>query len=297
LSPLNFILMNEIIVNNGPDINPSWDNIIAINHDFAGTVPIVPHANLAANGQLLNGQDYFYKVVARMEQRIVEVAVTGGQTSAWVIKDPVGGRIFWRLWDDAGVRKVQLYRSPDLILAYGYRTGNGSITLNSVNDVGTSGSVTVAYTTADNGYLDITKDVLVGYEEATATPTGNNRTINITWTLQTGVLIEYRIYRGTTTKVYDRVFTTTGSSFHDDGLQIPIYDVPVPKKHLTVTPGFTPATYVGTIDRPAKSWLCFEMRDKRQWDIDLTKVTNQPTWNLNTQVATQQAMNDVQTWL
>ena len=289
--------MNEIIVSNGPDIYPSWDNQIMICYDFMGTTPINSVASLDAGGQLLNGQAYYYKVVARMEQLIVETAVTGGQTANWVIKDPPAGRIFWRLWNDGGVRKVQLYRSPDIMLAYGSKTGDGTVVLNSINDAGTSGSVDVTYTTADDGYLDITKDTLVGYEEVTATPTGNNRIIVIDYDPQEGVVVEYRVYRGTTSGIYDRCFHATTNPFRDNGLQIPIVDVPIPKKHLTVTHGFAPATYVGGFDRPAKSWLSFEMRDKKQWDIDLIKVTNQPTWNLNTQAATQQAMNDVLNWL
>ena len=67
-----------------------------------------------------------------------------------------------------------------------------------------------------DGYLDITKDTLVGYEEVTATPTGNNRIIVIDYDPQEGVVVEYRVYRGTTSGISDRCFHATTNPFRDN---------------------------------------------------------------------------------
>ena len=291
--------MNNVIIVNGPDHNPQWNDLIALSYDLSGTTSITPVAALVAGGQLLDGSDYFYKVVAVMDQLLIEGGDGGNQLSAWTIKSPEAGIYKWRLWDDAGDRYIQIYKNQEHILAVGSRTGDGVITFSEKMNSGISGTVTVAYTADDTGTLEIKKDTLVGYTEVTETPSGANLTIRVSWTAPLGVVKEYRIYKGMATGEYDYFYTSAATPLTDTGVPgilVPKCDVKIPKDGLSVMGSFKSATTISGREYPAKSGVHFE-GPTICMDVDLTKVTNQPTWNLGTMASTQAADNDINNWL
>ncbi len=297
--------MAKLIIVNGSDHDPSWADNVVISYDFTGDTTLNPTAAPSAGGMLLDGTTYYYKVIARMANWIVEEGDSATQLSAWSLTAPHGFKCFWELTNSGTTRRVTLYSSTntDYMLATGTRTGDGSITLTEKNGSGINGSVTVAYTADDSGsdnILTYTCDAIVGFDEVNATPSATNLSVDLAWDAPMGSLIEYRIYRGTTTAIYDYFYKPTTNTYTDTGSCTPVYDEIYPK-HRIINPStlFIPATTANGTVKDARCVLEFGL----DWgepilvDYDLKEITNQPTWNLGTEAATSQARIDFNSWL
>jgi len=287
--------MGNVLISNGPDIHPQWNDCIALSYDFAGTTVINPVAAAAAGGQLLDGTTYYYKVVAVMDQ-LITCAST--QLASWTINTPTKIEGFFELNNTGTTRRVRLYTNNNFTLAMGTRTGDGAITLAEVNGSGITGTVTVTYTVDEVGSLLVENDKLVGYEEASATPAGANLSIDLTWDAQKGVVKEYRIYKGISARTYDYFYATDTATFTDAGTNIPRCDEKIYKTQITHVSGrFYPATTVNGVYKLPQSGVFIKKYDETRFWLNLLEVTNQPTWNLGTAAATQQADDDINDWL
>lgn len=297
--------MAKLIITNGSVIDPSWSQSLIMCYDYTGDVTLNPTATPAAGGQLIDGDTYYYKVVARMAELIRVDGDSANQLSAWSLNAPNGFRAFWELTNSGTTRRVNIYShtNHDYLLAYGTRTNDGAITLNAVNGSGISGSVTVAFSAADAGSDNIIRydcDAIVGFDEVNATPAGANLTIDLAWDAPLGVLIEYRVYCGMATGVYDYFYKVATNSLSDTGLVTKCFDESITKSRVAhVSSLFIPATTANGTEKDARCVLQLYMDwgESHPYDINLKDVTNQPTWNAGTQAATAQAQIDINDWL
>lgn len=87
-------------------------------------------------------------------QSITEAGDGASQLSAWGIYGADGETLTWILTNSSSTRKVSLYRgtsTTNLLVATGTVVNDGIIYLNTVNESGVSGVVTVAYSADDTG--------------------------------------------------------------------------------------------------------------------------------------------------
>jgi len=290
--------MNLIIVN-GPDLSPAFAGKIGLTYDYTGTNAITLASALAAGGSLITGEEYFYKVVAVVKKGHVVLgddkgALGAAMMSDWRFFGHIPEKMYWRFVNPGGgVRAITITSDPNgqFVLAAGQRMGAGTIILAEQNSSGLYGSVTCTATADDagNDNIILTKyNYYEGNEETSETIIGGTQTVSLSWDPIEGDVV-YRIYRGMATGVYDGFFITTGVTFSDDGTSYLSADELINKADVQFAKGiYEPATS----EYAVQSKLYVKMYFGEDFNIDLTKVTNQPTWNLGTAVSTLQAQND-----
>ncbi len=298
--------MHKLIITNGPELNPAWADRIAVSKDYIAGGTIGLSSALAAGGSLVDGESYYYKVVAIMRKKLTISGDSGNQLSALAIDGPAPGKLFWKLTNSGTTRTFVLSRDPQWlqIVASGTRTGNGVITLSEVSQSKISGSVTVTYTADDGGsdnIITVEHSTFVGNEEETQTIVPGTETITLSWTAPGGEIDGYRIYRGSASGVYDGFFVaaSTATSFTDDGTTFMTSDEQWFKSDIRLVSGvFLPAG-----SPLGYAWLpkCvlhvnFNKADRLQ-TIDLTKVSNHPLWSTGLMPSVYQAENDFNEWL
>ena len=300
-------MLKGIIVNNGTNVDASYTQKIIFADYYKGSLPINPIASLVSGGSLDGSQAYFYQVTALTDRYITVTGDTSTQLSLIDINCLAGTRLFWQLTTVSGKFVFSLASDPNgqYLVATGSRTGNGIILFTSLNDSKISGTVTVAHSVdvyfTTTKYIDIAKNVEIGYEEVTQSTT-TSRTINLSWDAITGVT-EYRIYRGKTTGVYEGFFSVTtngtvGVPFVDDGSKKLQYDWQLNTPNMIgVSKTFSEERYINNILVPTISRINIELHDKRPFMLNLLTVINQPTWNTGTASATEQALNDISSWI
>jgi len=297
-------MSKKLIIKNGVDINPNWTNRIAISYDLSGSGVINPTSTLAAGGSLVNGQAYYYKVVAVMQRHINLAGDSLSQLSGLTVNAPNGGKWFWGLYNSGTTRTFSISTDAygQYVVATGSRTGDGLITISEKNGSGINGSVTVAFSANVSGsaqYFEIKGSELVGYEETTKTATAANMTINLAWTAQIDVLEGYRIYRGTTAGVYDGFFNSATNSFVDDGTkELDCDETFAIDEIINVSGRFIAAANVNGRQLESQSSLMIHMVDSDDnRTINLKDVTSPAGWNLGTNASTQVAEAEFNSWI
>lgn len=300
-------MVKGIIVNNGTSLDNSYTHKITFADYYKGSIAINPIATLVTGGSLDGSQAYFYQVTALTDRYITITGDAANQLSLLDINCLAEQRLFWQLTSVSGVLTFTLASDPNgqYLVAQGHRTGDGVILFNALNDNKISGTVTVAYSAdiyfTDTHYVDIAKNVEIGYEEVTATTT-TDKTITLSWDKITGVT-EYRIYRGKTTGIYDGYFSTTvngtvGSPFVDNGAAKLKYDWQLNEANIIgVSKTFSAERYINGVLVPTVSRVSIMLKDRMPFMLDLQKVKNQPTWNTGTASATEQALIDISSWI
>lgn len=299
--------MAKLIISNGSDHDPAWAQSIVLSHDYTGAETLNPAAAIATGGMLLDGTTYYYKVVARMAEWIVEAGDSANQLSAWSFNSPHAFKAYWELTNSGTTRRVNIYShaNHDYLLAYGTRTNDGAIVLNQVNGSGITGAVTVAYTADDSGSdntISYECDAVLGFDEVDATPAGTDLQVDLTWDAPLGVLTEYRVYVGTATGIYDYFFSVATNSYSHTGLptETKHFDELIAKKRIANVKGiFIPATTANGSVKEARSLisLAIDWGESHPVEFNLQDITNQATWNLGTMAATHQAEVDINNWL
>ncbi len=299
--------MHKLIISNGPEINPAWTDRIAISKDYTGNGALTLTSALASGGSLIDGTKYYYKVVAIMNQQIIvngDLAIP--QVTSITLDGPTGNKLFWKLTNTTTTRKFVVSRDPDQfdIVATGTRTNDGVISLTQVNGSRISGSVTVAYTADDGGssnILEIKYGNIVGTEETSETITTGNNTVALAWVAPIGTIAGYRVYRGTASGVYDGFIqvASTATTYSDTGAVMLSADETWFKHDIRLVSGeFLPSGNPTGIPYNTRTMLHVNFnKAERLQIIDLQSVSNQPTWNLGTEICVQNAVNDINGWL
>ena len=298
-------MRDKITLQNGAILEPSWTDDVVLCYDYTGNTTLNPGASLAAGGTLIDGDAYYYKVIARMARLITVSGDATGQLSAWSLNAYDGFKCFWELTDDGGDRKVTLYKSAtmDYVLATGTRNGDGAIDLVEKNGSGINGTVSVVYTADDSGSdntIVYECNAVLGFDEVTETPAATDLSIDLAWDAPFGDLIEYRVYCGKTSGAYDFFYTSATNSLTDDGSLVKCYDEKYPKWRI-INPStlFIQSTYVNGVYKDAKSILQLgvDFGESHLIEYDLRDISNQPTWNLGTEAATTTARMEFVSWL
>lgn len=155
----------------------------------------------------------------------------------------------------------------------------------------------------------------IGSAEVNATPSGGNRTINLTWDLQSdwGLAHEYRVYRSTTSGVYTSgFFRASTNSFSDTGAKtLETGTIPssqafnsVQKDYIfydninTITTTLMPEYSLnGELIPVATKLTLHNKKGCVVFECELQDVINQGTWNLGTAAACEQAKLDINSWI
>jgi len=295
--------MHKLIITNGPDLNPSWTDRIAVTKDYQGKGALTLLSALGAGGSLVVGNDYFYKVIALVRKGITIAGDGAGQLSAITLDGPVTGKLFWKLTNTGTTRTFVLARDPQWlqIVASGTRANDGVLTFTAVNGSLINGTVTVAYTADDGGddnTITVAHTYYAGNEEATETIVTATRTIDLTWTAPSGEVDGYRIYRGDATGVYDGFFTSVTNSYSDDGTTSLSADEAWFKDDIRIVSGhFLPPGSPLGLAHLTKCTLNVTMKDGTVYPIDLTKVSNHATWSTGLFDSVYVAENEFNEWL
>jgi hypothetical protein len=305
-------MIKGLIVNDGIDVNTIYDGEIVFAQHYVGTIyPLSPAAPSIVDAVIGNGLPngtYYYSIVALANVNIIINNDTANQLSALILNCQIEQELFWTLRKNTVTNVITFTLCQDMngqmVIAQGSRTGNGVINLVGQNDnYNISGQVTVAYTAdsvSSNNTIYIAKNVEVGLatEEVSDTISVSGKGISLSWNAVSDVK-EYRIYRGTTSGIYDGFMVTDTNSFIDDGHDILGYDFKRAKRLVNgISQEFIPQKLDEGNLIPAKSFVYFEFnRTDKDFALNLQTVTNQPTWNLNTAAATAQALKDINGWL
>jgi hypothetical protein len=298
--------MYKLLITNGPELNPAWTDRIAVSKYYIADGALTLSSAQAAGGLLIDGEAYFYKVVAVMKKKLTISGDTSTQLSALSIDGPAPQKLFWKLTKTGTTVTFVLSRDPSWleIVASGTRTNNGVLTFTEVNNSRINGAVTVAYTVDDGGndnIITIEHSTFVGNEETTETIVAGTNTINLSWTAPGGEIDGYRVYRGSTTDCYDGFFALQPNvtTYSDTGEAFMTADEAWMKSDIRlVSEVFLPAG-----SPQGYAWLpkCqlhvnFNKANRLQI-IDLTKVGNHPLWSTGLMPSVFQALNDFNEWL
>ena len=295
----------KLIVQNGVDVNPLYKDRILFSNFYEGRVyPALASASLAAGGQLILGNTYYYKVVCVCDKYVVLSGDTATQLSNFDIDIFATNfqKLTWSLHDDAGVRVFELWNGNTKV-ARGFRTGDGSLSFDEIAESGVRGTVTVTYsaTDADPGNtIIIERDVVIQSAEVHEHPLGADLKIQVGWTPPIDNVKATYLYRGTTTGVYDGYFLLAGTaaSFTDDGTRSFDFDASITTENVVAHREFLPEGYVGSLWHPCSSRIAWRFTGDHFFNyIDCTKVINKPTWNAATEVANITAFNEFSTWI
>jgi hypothetical protein len=298
--------MHKLIISNGVDLNPAYTDRIAVSKEYFSTEVLAASTSLAAGGSLVVGTKYYYKVAAIMRKKVKVDGDTAGQLTGLGIDGPTSGKLYWKLKDSAGTRSLSISRDRygfDLV-ASGSRAGDGAIVLEERNQSKVSGLVTVNYTADDvdtSNSITIEHGVFIVSAEDSETTTAVNATVDVSWTPVNGEIDGYRIYRGTAAGCYDGFFVADQGDtlFSDDGTKTLMSDEQWFKHDIRLVSGvFLPA---GSPQGYAFLNKCclhvnFNKADRLQI-IDLTKVSNHPTWSTGVMASVYTAQNDFNEWL
>lgn len=293
-------MIKGVILKKGTDVDPLYTSSILMSNDFSSSNTINPIIALASGGSLLPNTEYFYKIVA-LTPMWIQDSQSSSQLSNVNLVTTTQTLLYYRLQSKAGVVTLTLSsdKNGQYVVAQGSKTGNGSITLGMQCDSGVYGTATVTYTADVMGsayYLTIAKNQEVGYEEVSVTTTGADMKINLTCNAVSNA-IEYRVYRGTATGIYDGFFSSATNSFTDDGTVTLGFDANInTKKILTILKTYLPSQT--NEEHDSKSDRIFIRMDGKLEDItiDVKSVTNQPTWNDGTLQGLTQAERDLNAW-
>ena len=175
---------------------------------------------------------------------------------------------------------------------------------------------------ADTYYYVVTE---MGYNgeskksaEINVTTAGGNLTAALTWDLASGYsafVSEYRVYRGTTSGVYDGFFRVTTNSFNDDGtFDMDISNTVPPTSNTitslektrirldeicTISGLFVPeysGDFFGNKRQAINRVELFSTDDKMLARIDIESVLYPTTWNTGTQAGNEVAKATIASW-
>jgi hypothetical protein len=295
-------MIKGIIVNNGVDVDPTYINRICFTDDYIGTIENNPTA-AAASGGVLAPDEYFYKIIGMADRHIVVESDVSTQLANLDIICLTAGKYFWRLTNTGTTRKFVVSSDPNgqYVMASGTRSGDGAITLSEQNGSKMTGSVTVTYSADDVGQdniVNVYKDIEVGITEVSATTTIANATIDLTWDAITAGY--YRIYRGTTTGIYDGFMSvTSATSFSDTGATKLEFDWTIVKEHIQGThETFIDTRKINDVVIPLRSYVHIILHKEDKYAIiACNDVTNKPTWHGTTEAATKIALLEINSWL
>jgi hypothetical protein len=154
----------------------------------------------------------------------------------------------------------------------------------------------------------------ISNEISQAITTGGDNSVEFTMTSATGISV-YRIYRGTSTGVYDGFMEISNTSATvtviDAGnfiLKTPIMPVPTAdplasystirkSDILSVVPIFMEATIVDDLPKASQTKVSLVMRDGHSYVIDLKLVVNQSTWSTGDENGVMLAVEMLNDWV
>lgn len=266
--------MNEINVYNGCDVNTLWTDRIAILQFPEASRPTSLAATAtAASTSSLDAGKYYYAVTAiGMNGESIaslEVNATTDSTDNTVVLT----------WDEqTGVDEYRVYRGT---ASSNYKCyfiarpdGTTPATITIVDD-GThllEENYDVYNATKTYAKLDLVVYGNVLYESAS---TSNK---NHTPSASSGY---WRVIKAMTPAASANLFYST----------IRKSDI------MSVVPYFSPELLIDGEVKAKRSYIRLEKQNGKQYNIDLLRVANQPTWNLGTAASTQAALADIESWL
>lgn len=266
--------MNEINVYNGCDVNTLWTDRIAILQFPEASRPtsLAATATAAATSSL-NAGKYYYAVTA--------IGMNGESIASLEVNattDSTDNTVVLTFDEQTGVDEYRVYRG----------TTSGSYTCYFI--ARPDGAVPATITVTDDGtlmleesydYYSATKIFAKGdlavranvlYESA------NSSNLNNAPTASSGY---WRVIKAMTPAASANLFYST----------IRKSDI------MSVVPYFSPELLIDGETKAKRSYIRLEKQNGTQYNIDLLRVANQPTWNLGTAAATQTALADIESWL
>lgn len=261
--------MKALSIDNGVNINPLWTDRIAIAlypSAVKVTTPVATAAPATVSSSLPAGH-YFYAIsaIGALAEGILsdEVDATTDSTN-----DAVG----LTFDQQAGISEYRIYR--------GVASGEYTEVFVCKTDAGTFED--------DGSHIALEK-----YDSWSASKQ---------YYVGDVVILSNIVYKCVLTNLNESPAGAMGywvvvKSFVKSEAPAEIYDVIRKKDIVAVHPIFLPEIVIDGEVKPLISKITLEKQNGKMYYIDLTKVVNQPTWNLGTYAATHKAALDINTWL